>query len=186
MCQYVKVCVGHTLSVTVDLLVPVPPGSPRWTVTATWPSVCRRWTWTWPGEPTGCWLLSRSCEQPRCLAHSAIISHGEGHTQRAAHCSARYWHLKQATHWERDSSTRWLIAEGEWTGMFTSLGSKHVRWEEHSDVIEEGDRLRRLHTKNKRYRQTAASLGGIMMMMMMMMWLHCYHFTKFCCWMISS
>lgn len=36
------VSVSESLSVTLDLLVAVPPGSLRWTVTATWPSVCQR------------------------------------------------------------------------------------------------------------------------------------------------
>lgn len=102
---YVSLCHGVcSLSVAmVNLLVPVTPGSPRWTVMPTWPSVFQRWMWTWPGEPTGCYAgcCPGATRQPRCPTHSRIILHG-GHTQRAArtgntHCSVRSWHLTDYT-----------------------------------------------------------------------------------------
>ena len=48
---------GHALApLVMSWLSPCDsPGSARWTVTATWPSVCPRWTSTWPGE-SGYWM----------------------------------------------------------------------------------------------------------------------------------
>lgn len=46
-------------------------GSPRWTAMVTWPSVCLKWMWTWPGKLNRC---RRSNEAPGCC--SRVASHG--------------------------------------------------------------------------------------------------------------
>lgn len=55
-----------------------------------------------------------SCEQPRCPAHTAVISCREGHAERTRR-SRRHWHLKQT-----ESSTRRLRGEEEKSRVFTS------------------------------------------------------------------
>lgn len=52
---------GPVHHIQYSLVVLGSPGSPRWTAMVTWPTVCLKWMWTWPGKLNRC---RRSTRRP--------------------------------------------------------------------------------------------------------------------------